>query len=187
MISINLLDNRRKAVLEKKLRATKANLISVSLLVMVGILTSISFFLMFYQQNRVTQAERQISQLETEIASYNEVFARLTALKSTVASIGQILATRDLASEKIDLFFEIYNAQVMNIQSVGLGGASNPLEFEISGDVVNVRQFIATNDYFRDLGERLGLDFITLQRVGRSNTGEYRLDYLIRFSDERIN
>jgi len=181
MISINLLDDRRKEILAKQARLAKFVAVSVSVLVVVVIISASSFGYRLYEKNRLDQVEKQKSKLTTQINEYVDVFNSLELVKKRVVSIEDILSNRELARKKIDVFFSIYTSNLVNINDVGFGGTAKPLDLEISGTVDNIGEFIKLNDYFRDLGETESLDYVLLQNLNRTEVGGYRVSYLIRF------
>lgn len=182
MISINLLDNRRKEVLERQ--AASVKILMVSLVVsLVSLSTAgIIYAVNFYYSNLLSQTESELASIERDLDSYSDVYLRLGQLQEQLTSVDQILNTRLYAEIKLDLFVQLVQSGLMQIRSVGFGGALNPMEFEVVGSVSNTKEFVTLHSYMRNLAETQNFNTLTLAAFSVAGDGQYSFRYVVRLN-----
>lgn len=187
MININLLDNRRKEILARQALSAKINLVSI-VIVFISVLVAAGVGIFRLQTSQQLEAkEAELTQLESQLVAYTDVFGQIYNVSTKVDAIGEIFATRQLALLKLELFFRLYNSGLLRIRHIGLGGAINPLDFEIGGSVDNVAEFITLNQYIKNVAEEEAFEKVILDTLSRGETGQYSFNYLIRFSSQKPN
>lgn len=184
MININLLDGRRKEILKRQRQTKKINIGSLAVAIVAMFLAGGVFAFNSYTQSRLAETESQLSQLESQLNSYADVFESLQVIIGKLEAVDEILSARALAEEKIELFFEIQNSEHMSVQQVGLGGAVNPFEFEISGRSASMANFVDANTFIKDLDVSHGFKQILLNSLSRNEVGEVYVNYILTLKDE---
>ena len=182
MISINLLDSRRKEVLERQAVGAKLLMTSIGISFVAALITSGMFAASLYFNNQLADTETEISQIETELDTFTDVYVRLAKIGSQLNSVEQILETRLYAEMKLSLFIELVESGIMQIRSVGFGGALRPMEFEVVGTVIDTKEFVQMHDFMKKLAEEKDFNTLTLAAFNRGADGQYSFRYVVRLN-----
>lgn len=182
MISINLLSSRRKEVLARQKAAQKFNLIAVVTAVVMLIGLSGIFLFNRIKVQQLTEKKTTLTNLKSEIKDHADLISDAASLSEKVDAIGEILTTRKIAEEKLDLFFNLQTSNLMQLRRIGLGGAANAYEFEFEAEVGNISEYLQVNDYLLSLVEQEEFQFILLNSLNRNESGNYTFNYLIRYN-----
>lgn len=181
MISINLLDSRRKEVLERQAMAAKITIISFVVVGFAVVLMGSIFFTKRYFLAKLAIAEGEVTALEQELDSYTDVYTRMAQINQQLSVIDQIINTRDFAKKKLDIFINLAGSGKLEIRNVGFGGALNPLELEVAGVVSGINEFNQLNTYMRDLAQEKDFESVTLVAMNRTLEKSFNFRYLIKF------
>lgn len=184
MISINLLDSKRKQIIKRQSLAKQTNLGSFISSICLVILAILSFVGQQYGAGVVERMDNEIATKQRQLDQESIVFEELSLIAEKLGSITSILEIRSLSQEKLSIVNRLLTIEYIELRDINFGGSVNPRDFEFAASVDNVTNYNQFHEFMRQIGEEYRLESIVLENIGRTDTGGYNVDYIMRFPSE---
>lgn len=185
MVTINLLDAKRKEIVERQLKIEKLFKIFSGVIGVLGVLIVGVVVINVWTGREIESVVEQVKLKNMELVGYEHVAEESHAVAQKLAAVEEILPSRKLLNQKLKVFTDVYQRD-FDLSSIDFKGGGEPGSFGVGGTLESVVSVIELNEELIKLADDYKLKRLQLASLNRSDLWSYQINYLLSLDEQYV-
>lgn len=180
MVQINLLNQRRKEIINKQRLGAKLTSVGIGIL-LISVFISLGMVVLSARtQEKIEDIKTEIANGESKINTYKTLVAEHNVLKKRIDMISSLFSDKEVYATKLELLDRLYlNGNIAIVDRFNFGGNLSAKEFEFGGTSENLANYHQFTNIISGIIEPFSVTEIMIHSLNRKETSEFVFSYLV--------